>query len=174
MGLFWDCILIFLQKGTKSQGFFLLSEDCWQLRNLQRFLWDGRRNQGSTLLLLRLLWLSHLAKADYFGNSGCAEEWKWSAPFNCQATFPAPGNTSRAVLSQSLARIFPCQYNPLEIRSTGFVCFCVLHHLYFFFLIELIFKPQNRWCSAKKENKTKYEILERYGKICNMRLETKT
>lgn len=28
--------------------------------------------------------------------------------------------------------------------------------------------------SQKKENKTKYEILERYGKICNMHLEIKT
>lgn len=119
MGLFWDDILIFLHKGKKN----ILYQ--WQLRTLQRFLWDGRRNQGSTLLLLKLLWLSHLAKADYFGNSGCAEEWKWSAPFNCQATFPAPGNTRRAVLSQSLARIFPCQYNPLEIRFTVFV-FCTI------------------------------------------------
>lgn len=44
---------------------------------------------------------------------------------------------------------------------------------FFFFLIELIFKPQNRGCSAKRENKTKYETLERYEKICNIHLETK-
>ena len=92
MGLFWDDI--FLHKDEKKWRF----PSQWRsptTKKSQKLLWGGRRDQGSCLVP----WLAHLAKAHYFGSSGFAEDWKWSAPANCQATFLAPGNKRRAVLS---------------------------------------------------------------------------
>lgn len=84
-------ILIFLHKDEKLKISFS-SEDHWQVRNLKRFC--GRRDQGSRVVL----WLTDLAKTDYFDSSGFSEDWKSSTAATCQATFPAPGNKRRAVL----------------------------------------------------------------------------